>query len=69
MWLLGWKHFGDLLFVLSLSFFLSALLLIIVVDVATLAFSLCVDLPLACMGTVGSHAGAPVLVIAVVAHA
>ena len=68
MWLLGWKHFGDLLFVLSLSFFLSALLLIIIINVAALALSLCVDLSLARMSTVGGHASAPVLVIAVIAH-
>ena len=68
MRLLGLKRFGNLLSLLPLGFFLSALLLIIIINVAALALSLCVDLSFARMSTVGGHASAPVLVIAVIAH-
>lgn len=68
MRLFGLKYFGNLLSLLPLGFFLSALLLIIIINVAALALSLCVDFSLARMSTVGGHASAPVLVIAVIAH-
>ena len=49
--------------------FLSALLLIIVVDVAALALTLGVDLALSSVDAVCRHTGAPILVIAVITHA
>ena len=54
---------------LSKSFFLSALHLVVVVDVAALALALGVEGAIASVSTVSGEGASPILVVAVIAHA
>ena len=66
---LGHLQSRVLLLTLFLHLLLSALLLVVVIDVAALALALSIDEPDISVYASSSHALAPILVIAVVAHA